>query len=169
MEPERGRAGRAAAEGVIATAASTPQEALTAADLVVLAGPATACIDLVRLLRPRGSLTAAPDATITDVASTKGRILAAADDSELHVVGGHPMAGREIAGYGAADAELFVGRPWVIVPGSRARPEDVGARRVARPGDGRPAGADGRGGHTTTPSRRSATCRSCSSAALVEP
>jgi prephenate dehydrogenase len=35
-----------------------------------------------------------------------------------HFVGTHPMAGRERSGPGAARADLFEGRPWVITPGS---------------------------------------------------
>ena len=35
------------------------------------------------------------------------------------------MAGRESSGYAAADVDLFVGRPWVVVPGTAARPTDV--------------------------------------------
>jgi prephenate dehydrogenase len=34
----------------------------------------------------------------------------------LRFVGGHPMAGRETSGYSASTADLFVDRPWVIVP-----------------------------------------------------
>jgi prephenate dehydrogenase len=35
------------------------------------------------------------------------------------------MAGREVTGYGAAAADLFAGRPWVVVPGAYARGDDV--------------------------------------------
>ncbi len=35
------------------------------------------------------------------------------------------MAGRETSGYGAATADLFAGRPWVVVPGRHARESDV--------------------------------------------
>lgn len=38
------------------------------------------------------------------------------------------MAGREVAGFGGARADLFDGRPWVVVPGATARPADV--RRI---------------------------------------
>src|SRR5947199_296246 len=34
----------------------------------------------------------------------------------LRFVGGHPLAGRETTGYGAADPALFRDRPWVVVP-----------------------------------------------------
>lgn len=35
------------------------------------------------------------------------------------------MAGLETGGYGAASADLFVDRPWVVVPGTLAVPADV--------------------------------------------
>lgn len=58
-------------------------------------------------------------ATITDTTSVKGHIL---DEALLHgadpqrLVGGHPMAGREISGPGAARADLLDDRLWVITP-----------------------------------------------------
>ncbi len=48
------------------------------------------------------------------MASTKGVLTAAARAAGVPFVGGHPMAGRETSGYAAADASLFVDRPWVI-------------------------------------------------------
>jgi prephenate dehydrogenase len=62
---------------------------------------------------------------ITDVASTKGAILERADAAGLRFVGGHPMAGMEASGYAASRADLFVSRPWVVVPGRVAEPDDV--------------------------------------------
>src|SRR3989304_821731 len=56
-------------------------------------------------------------------------IWGAADAAGIRFVGGHPMAGREMAGYGNAVGDLFVGRPWVLVGGALA---DVAAiERVA--------------------------------------
>lgn len=103
--------------GVLDSAAPTPEAAIAGAGLVVLAGPPLAVVAmLANLAGPlRGALDA--DATITDVASTKAWIVAAAEAGRLPFVGGHPMAGRERSGFGAADATLFVDRPWVIVPG----------------------------------------------------
>ena len=85
-----------------------------------MGAPPIETIELVEALG--GSLRSklAPDAVVTDVASTKLRIVAAADSTGLRFVGGHPMAGREVAGYGAADPDLFAGRPWVLVPGAAA-------------------------------------------------
>jgi prephenate dehydrogenase len=71
---------------------------------------------------------------VTDVASVKAVI---ADEVARHAgahveryVGSHPMAGRERSGAAAADADLFVGRPWVVVPGPHAAPAAVLAVRA---------------------------------------
>ena len=59
-----------------------------------------------------------PDAAVTDVASVKSAILAEVrykSDESFRYVGSHPMAGREKGGALNARADLFVGRPWVIV------------------------------------------------------
>lgn len=116
----------ALADGVIEVAAMTPEAAIGGADLVVLAGPAPVVLaDLDELAGVwRGSL--APDAVITDVASTKSAIVLRATALGLRFVGGHPMAGRETSGYGASRADLFIDRPWVVVPsGDRAAEERV--------------------------------------------
>jgi prephenate dehydrogenase len=116
---------RAVADGAIDRAATTPTDALADADLVVLAAPPTACLaaldDLAGSWRtglPRG-------AVITDVASTKEAILQRADKAGLRFVGGHPMAGLETTGYAASRADLFVDRPWVVIPGRGATDDDV--------------------------------------------
>jgi len=104
--------------GVLDAVAATPGEAVEGADLIVLAAPPIACQGLLRDLA--GSLRGSqgPDTVITDVASTKGAIVDLAGTLALRFVGGHPMAGRETSGFGAADAKLFQGRPWVLVPSS---------------------------------------------------
>jgi prephenate dehydrogenase len=111
-----GMAPRVAADaGILELAASSPDAAIAGADLVVLAAPPLACLDLVRDLGGalRGSLPRG--AVVTDVASTKAAIVAAAGAEGLRFVGGHPMAGREASGFDTADAGLFRGRPWVVV------------------------------------------------------
>ncbi|NLW13301.1 MAG: prephenate dehydrogenase [Trueperella sp.] len=64
----------------------------------------------------RRALDRFPTAVVTDVASVKDRIRQDLLDhpSVDRWVGSHPMAGKERAGAIAADADLFVGRPWVI-------------------------------------------------------
>lgn len=88
-------------------------------------------------------LEAHPGAVVTDVASVKDRIAAEVrahgGRAARRYVGGHPMAGRERSGAGAADSDLFAGRPWVVV-GREADPDaalvvrnlaiDVGATPV---------------------------------------
>ena len=103
--------------GVVDRVARDPLDAVDGANLVVLAGPPLACLDLlVQLAGPaRGALDT--HALLTDVASTKGRIVERATDLGLPFVGGHPMAGLEASGFGAAREDLFSGRPWIVVPG----------------------------------------------------
>ncbi|HYX10540.1 MAG TPA: prephenate dehydrogenase/arogenate dehydrogenase family protein [Candidatus Acidoferrum sp.] len=135
--------GAATAHGIVP--AATAADAIRGAGLIVLAAPPLACLGLIDELA--GPLAAAiePDAVITDVASTKAMIVERARSRGLRFVGGHPMAGRETAGYGAADPGLLRGRPWVIVPAVPADPEAdarvaalataCGARPVKLPAD----------------------------------
>lgn len=104
----------AVADGIVA--APSAIDALDGADLVILAAPPLACLELLDKLAgaDRGAL--GRDTVITDVASTKAAIVARADRHRLRFVGGHPMAGRETAGYGTADPEILRDRPWVVVP-----------------------------------------------------
>jgi prephenate dehydrogenase len=110
-----GHGARAAlAAGVIDTAAADLAQAIDGAGLLVLAAPPVACAAIIASLGTelRGRLS--PGAMVTDVASTKVALTGAARDAGLAYVGGHPMAGRETSGFGAADEALFRGRPWVI-------------------------------------------------------
>ncbi|HET9457384.1 MAG TPA: prephenate dehydrogenase/arogenate dehydrogenase family protein, partial [Candidatus Limnocylindrales bacterium] len=122
-------AGPAAARdaGVVDTVAATAAEALDGAAIVVLAAPPNACLGLVDALAGPLRDHLDPAATVTDVASTKVAIVARADAAGLRFVGGHPMAGREVSGFGAADPELFRDRPWIVVPGLHAGPDDRSA------------------------------------------
>jgi prephenate dehydrogenase len=127
--------------GTLDAAPATAAATIDGADLVILAGPPMAVLagldELAGLLR--GSL--GEHATITDVASTKAIIVARSEDLGLPFVGGHPMAGRETSGFGAATADLFEDRPWVVIPAPDAPERDrtrvealvraVGARPVS--------------------------------------
>lgn len=111
---------QAVRDGVVDVASDSLETALDDAELVLLAAPPLTCLDLLDQIG--GPLRAAlGDATLTDAVSAKAQIVARADLSTLHFVGGHPMAGRELNGYAAAVPDLFVGRPWVTVPGAGAR------------------------------------------------
>jgi len=116
---------RAADDGTVDLVAAAPEAVLGDADLVILAAPATACLALIdRLAGPWADLLRA-GAVVTDVASTKVRLIDRADAVGLRFVGGHPMAGLETAGYAAAVPDLFIDRPWVVVPGAVASAADV--------------------------------------------
>lgn len=123
----RGPAG-ALGDGIIDHAASTPEAAIDGADLVVLAGPAPDCLEQLDDLAGPWNGVLGRDTVITDVASTKEAIVLRATALGLRFVGGHPMAGRESSGYAASDADLFVDRPWVVVPTSDA----IATERVER-------------------------------------
>jgi prephenate dehydrogenase len=115
---------------IIELAAPSPADALDGADLVVLAAPPLACLDLARKLGGPLRASLPPEAVVTDVASTKATIEAAARNARLRFVGGHPMAGREATGFAAADAGLFLGRPWVVVVPDDGPGDDDAVTRV---------------------------------------
>ena len=112
---------KALADGAVDVAAKTLEEALPGAEIVILAAPPLTCLELVDLLGGPLRDSLSDDCTVTDVASAKARIVARADGHRLPFIGGHPMAGRELSGYGAALPDLFVKRPWVTVLGQNAR------------------------------------------------
>ena len=118
---------RAVADGVLDAAARSLVEAVEGADLIVLAAPPLDCLALLEELGGPGRSALDPGATITDVASTKAAMVARAATLGLPFVGGHPMAGRETAGYGAATGDLFVDRPWVVVKSEGATQRNVRA------------------------------------------
>jgi prephenate dehydrogenase len=95
--------------------APSVSQAIEGVDLVVLAGPLEANVATL------GELDT--DALVTDVTSVKVPMVTSAP-AGLRFVGGHPMAGREHAGPGAASPALFRGAPWVICDDG-ASPEDL--------------------------------------------
>lgn len=116
---------RALGDGVVDEAPDSLEGAIAGAELVVLAGPPVACLELVGRLDGLRGAALDRSATVTDVASTKQLLVDRANACGLRFVGGHPMAGRELTGYGASVADLFVGRPWVVVRGAHADERDV--------------------------------------------
>jgi prephenate dehydrogenase len=83
------------------------------ADLAVIAVPPASVATVLAELQRQDAAAA-----YTDLASTKGTgqrsVETIADPTNY--VGGHPLAGRELSGPGAARADLFSGRPWVLTP-----------------------------------------------------
>jgi len=114
---------QALAAGLLSAVAADPDVAAAAAEVTLLAASPMANVELVSRVGPA---IAAAGGLLTDVTSVQAPMTAAAAQvSDLRAVGGHPMSGRERAGYEAADPELFVGRPWVVLPGPSATPDDI--------------------------------------------
>ncbi|MEU9835320.1 prephenate dehydrogenase [Streptosporangium sp. NPDC048047] len=93
------------------------------ADVVIIATPPSTVPGVLREAQDRGL-----GRVYTDVASTKAGILAEAEAAGCDVsvyVPGHPMAGGESSGPGAARADLFAGRRWALCPHPATRPEAV--------------------------------------------
>ena len=118
-------------------------QAVADADLVVLAAPVHAIIEHVGQLAARFR----DGALVTDVGSTKVEIMRAAASlpAGIAFVGGHPMAGSEESGPGAARADLFEGAVWVLTP-PPAGPKQVGAGRQSPPPYPPPRGGRGQSG-----------------------
>ena len=94
--------------GLVAATAS--DEACSGADVVVVAVPVATLSDAVA-----SALAAAgEEALVTDVGSTKTGVVNANHDPRF--VGGHPLAGAETGGPGAARADLFDGATWYLTP-----------------------------------------------------
>ena len=98
--------------GAVDEATTDLRAGVAQADLVVLAAPVRACIELL----PVVAAACKGGAVITDVASTKAAIVQAGAGSPVPFVGGHPMAGSERTGVEAASADLFRGATWVVTP-----------------------------------------------------
>jgi len=96
--------------------ASTFKE-VRGSDLVVLAAPISKVTALLSELSPT-------DALVTDVASAKSAIVRAAERENLRFVGGHPMAGSQLAGVAHAKAELFHGARYFLTTTARTDPDD---------------------------------------------
>lgn len=102
--------------------AGTLAEVLAGAELVVTAVPT---LETPALLREISAV--APAAVLTDTASLKLPVLAAAQTlpAGVRVVGGHPMAGARGRGLEAASGDIFRGRPWAVVHTARSDDDAV--------------------------------------------
>lgn len=92
-----------------------------AADIVVLATPVRSIIQLVGQVGEWMQ----PGSLLMDLGSTKALILEAMAQLPDHVqpLGGHPMCGKEISGYEAAERELFEERTFILSPLARTSDE----------------------------------------------
>ncbi|MGH9513174.1 MAG: prephenate dehydrogenase [Terriglobales bacterium] len=108
---------RARKKGAIDDGHTHPSDAVRGSQLVILAAPVGAIIELIKTLGP-----ALPAKTLlTDVGSTKADVLASARDVfgknlARRFLAGHPMAGKEQMGVEFADPELFRDAAWFLTP-----------------------------------------------------
>lgn len=85
------------------------------ADMIVVGAPPIATGELLAELLPRlKHMSQQP--IITDLASIKGWVIERAGSNYVGYVPGHPIAGSEDSGVGAAKADLFVGREIILTP-----------------------------------------------------
>jgi prephenate dehydrogenase len=102
-------------------------------DLIYVALPVGHTLELL----PEIARLAPPTALVTDACSTKRAVCAVAAESfhegDAHFLGGHPMAGKEISGIDAAEANLFRGSKYALI---RATAQEKGdgerERRVSQ-------------------------------------
>jgi len=111
--------------GVVDRATTDLAAGVAGTDFCLLATPVTAL---------EGQLAAVwaalpGHALVTDVGSTKGRIVETAEalaaQRPLAFVGSHPMAGSERAGFAEARADLFHGATVILTPTERTPPDAV--------------------------------------------
>jgi len=108
---------RAKRMGAIDEGILDPAEASLGSAVVVLAAPVGTIVELIERLAP----TLSPNTLLTDVGSTKAKIVGCAqkvfgEDAPRRFLTGHPMAGKEFAGIEFADATLFRGAVWFVTP-----------------------------------------------------
>ena len=121
---------QARARAAIDVGFADPANACRGSDVIVLATPVGAIIDLIERIGP----TAPPHSLVTDVGSTKLEIAARARavfgrQAGERFLPGHPMAGKEQGGLEHAEAGLFQDAAWITTP--LGEPSAVGADFLA--------------------------------------
>jgi len=117
---------KALARRAVHAVTDTPEQAVSGADMVILATPIDAMPDLMQRIADRmvrGTL-------VTDVGSTKRRVVDAARQLlPRHILycGSHPMAGGEKAGVEHARADLFQSQLAILTPTESTDPRAIAA------------------------------------------
>lgn len=111
--------------GVIDDIAESALQAVTGADIVLLAVPVAATETTFKAIRH----LIGPGVLLMDVGSTKREVVDAArrvlKDRVASFVPAHPIAGKEVAGIVNADATLYNGRQVILTPLRQTQPELV--------------------------------------------
>jgi prephenate dehydrogenase len=95
-------------------------EGVRQAELVVLATPVRSIVHILAqlpVLRPDGCM-------ILDLGSSKSDICQVMDGlpKSFQAIGGHPMCGKEVAGFGAATPDMFRQKTFILCPTQRTTP-----------------------------------------------
>jgi prephenate dehydrogenase len=115
---------RAKERGIIDSAAADMASAVRDADMVAIATPVLAIEEILQGV----SAHLRAGCTVTDMGSTKREVMRWADEylpAMVSFVGGHPMAGKETSGLDEADADLFRGCTYCLVPAPNAGRDQV--------------------------------------------
>jgi len=108
---------RARMRGAIDHGTVNPGDAVRGSQLIVLATPVLAIVDLIERVGP----VLPAKALLTDVGSTKAAIVERAQQvlgksAARKFLPGHPMAGKELSGVDYADPDLFQNAVWFLTP-----------------------------------------------------
>jgi len=117
-------ASKALSIGAVDRAEGNLLSAVKEANLVIIATPVVAIKEILAQIGERLS----QGCIVTDTASTKAQVMGWAEEflpSSVSFIGGHPMAGKEASGIEAADAALFAGCTYCLVPGRGATTEAI--------------------------------------------
>lgn len=108
--------------GAVDTVATDLQKAVPEADMVIIATPILTIREVFIQIAP----ALRDKAIVTDTGSTKLQVIQWAKgflSPNINFIGGHPMAGKETSGIEAAEAELFRGRIYCLIPGEETAQE----------------------------------------------
>jgi len=124
--PEPAERVAAVQQGALDDAPHSAAEVAGRAELLILAAPPVANLDLLTRLAPR----LAAGALVSDVGSVKRAAVARAESLGLNArfAGSHPLAGTERSGFESSRADLFRGAVVYVTP---ARGGEAAAREVA--------------------------------------
>ena len=103
--------------GAVDLATNDLHTGVLGADIVVLATPVRTILSMLAEIGP----LLWPGCLVIDMGSTKAQICAAMErlPNGIQPIGGHPMTGKETAGFEAAEPGLYRGAPWVLTPLAR--------------------------------------------------
>ena len=117
-DPDRAARASALAQGCVDLAEDS-LAAIAGCEIAIVCAPVTQLPAVIGEV-----LAAAPEATVSDIGSTKVGVIAGIAASERHrFIGGHPMCGLELRGADHASGELFAGATWFLTPTIEVDPD----------------------------------------------